>query len=65
MAPMLAMNGYVLCPDEVVKYVAFAESVRKTLGNGRHVSSNGTVFPAVNPWIGAIVDCLIGEAGGE
>ena len=49
MSPMLALNGYTLEPDDIIKYITFAEGVRKTLGNGQHVSSNGTVFPAINP----------------
>jgi len=49
MSPMLTLNGCILKPDDVVKYIAFAEGVRKTLGNGQHISSNGTVTPAINP----------------
>ena len=30
-------------------YIQWADAVRKTLGNGHHISSNGTVYPAVNP----------------
>jgi Glycosyl Hydrolase Family 88 len=31
------------------EYITWADSVRKTIGNGQHVSTNGTVYPAVNP----------------
>jgi rhamnogalacturonyl hydrolase YesR len=30
-------------------YVRWADGLRGTLGNGKHVSTNGTVYPAVNP----------------
>jgi hypothetical protein len=40
----------VLCPSVFgSSYIQWADSVRATLGNGKHISSNGTVFPAVNP----------------
>jgi hypothetical protein len=40
----------VLCPSVFgSSYIQWADSVRTTLGNGKHISSNGTVYPAVNP----------------
>jgi len=49
MSPMLTLNGCALKPDDVNKYISFAEDVRKTLGNGQHIASNGTVVPVINP----------------
>lgn len=49
MSHMLTLNGYSLEPDDVAKYIAFAEDVRRTLGNGQHIASNGTAVPAINP----------------
>jgi len=50
---MLAAATYrmaVLCPQVFGQhYVKWADGVRATLSNGKHVSKNGTVYPAVNP----------------
>jgi Glycosyl Hydrolase Family 88 len=50
---MLAAATYrmaVLCPQVFDQnYTEWADGVRETLGNGQHVSQNGTVYPAVNP----------------
>ncbi|KAF9524396.1 hypothetical protein CPB83DRAFT_909939 [Crepidotus variabilis] len=38
-----------LTPNEAYRYAEFAQNIRLTLGNGKHISASGTAFPAINP----------------
>ncbi|KAF8198643.1 hypothetical protein BJ912DRAFT_845665 [Pholiota molesta] len=39
----------LLSKADAQRYISFAEGIRTTLGTGQHITSNGTVTPAVNP----------------
>ncbi|KAF8198635.1 hypothetical protein BJ912DRAFT_1039458 [Pholiota molesta] len=39
----------LLSATDAQNYIEFAEGIRTILGNGQHITSNGTATPAVNP----------------